>query len=183
MPKRDNATPRLAMLEELRRYAPEYKRSKVLRAIDATFNQLLESMVQEGKLGLRNNCLPGGRMTTKGSDSQSIAKWDARVPEDGHGQTKRGDRRSRCQGIPTARQLARESVYLKPDIPGGKALIKEIDTIYPLVNVGVLQIGTVLDPTRIDNWASRRSGRLLYRTLFEMKGAGPEGWRVRLYLW
>ena len=74
-----------------------------------------------------------------------------------------------------ARELARESVYLKPDIAGGQELIREIDTIYPLVNVGVLQSATLLDPTRIDNWGARRSGRLIYRTLFEMEGAGPEG--------
>ena len=53
--------------------------------------------------------------------------------------------------------------------------MREIDAIYPLVNVGVLQSATVLEPTRLDNWAARRSGRLIYRTLFEMQGAGPEG--------
>jgi hypothetical protein len=75
----------------------------------------------------------------------------------------------------SARRLARDSVYLKPSISGGQELIREIDTIYPLVNVGVLQSATVLEPTRLDNWGARRAGRLIYRTLFEMQGAGPEG--------
>ena len=66
-------------------------------------------------------------------------------------------------------------MYLKPDIEGGQELIQEIDTIYPLVNVGVLQSATALDPTRLDNWGARRAGRLIYRTLFEIQGAGPEG--------
>ncbi len=46
---------------------------------------------------------------------------------------------------------------------------------YPLVRVGVMQLASELDPTRIDNWAARRAGRLVYRTLFEMRGTGPEG--------
>ena len=64
---------------------------------------------------------------------------------------------------------------MKPGIAGGQELIREIDTIYPLVNVGVLQSATEMDPTRLDNWGARRAGRLIYRTLFEMQGAGPEG--------
>ena len=69
----------------------------------------------------------------------------------------------------------RESVYLKPTIDGGQELVRKIDTIYPLVRVGVLQTATSFEPTRLDNWAARRAGRLIYRTLFEMEGAGPEG--------
>jgi hypothetical protein len=168
-----NAT--LAMLEELRRYAPEYERSKVLRAIDATFNQLLESMVQEGKLDLAQQLLARMGDDYAGERLTSIAKWDAEFLRMATVKRKEAIAARDAKDYRSARQLARESVYLKPDIPGGKELIKEIDTIYPLVNVGVLQTATVFDPTRIDNWASRRSGRLLYRTLFEMKGAGPEG--------
>jgi hypothetical protein len=44
-----------------------------------------------------------------------------------------------------------------------------------MVRVGVLQEATSFDPTRIDNWPSRRAGRLVNRTLFEMRGTGPEG--------
>ena len=54
-------------------------------------------------------------------------------------------------------------------------LVRQIDTIYPLVNVGVLQTAQVLDPIRIDNWSARRAGRLVYRTMFEIQGAGPAG--------
>ena len=81
-------------------------------------------------------------------------------------------RRQRLSQSPAAgpRKRVPETRYCwRPD------LIREIDTIYPLVNVGVLQSATVFEPTRLDNWGARRAGRLLYRTLFEMQGAGPEG--------
>lgn len=168
-----NAT--LAMLEELRRYAPDYNRSQVLRAIDATFNQLLGTMVGEGQLGLAQRLLARVESDYKGERLQSVAKWNQEFLKMATAKRNEAIAARDAKEYRQARQLARESVYLKPDLPGGKALVKEIDTIYPLVNVGVLQSASVMDPTRIDNWASRRAGRLLYRTLFEMKGAGPEG--------
>ena len=165
----------LAMLEELRRYAPEYKRLEVIRAIDATLNKLMQSLVDEGKLGLAQKLLARIENDYRNERIQSVARWDAEFLKMATAKREQAIAARDAENYRVARQLARESVYLKPDIPGGQALIKEIDTIYPLVNVGVLQSATVLDPTRIDNWASRRSGRLLYRTLFEMEGAGPEG--------
>ncbi len=168
-----NAT--LAMLEELRRYAPEYNRTQVLRALDATFNQLLETMVKEGKLGLAQKLLARVEKDYENERLQSVTRWNQEFLNMALAKQKAAIAARDSKNYRLARELARESVYVKPDIPGGKELIKEIDTIYPLVNVGVLQSATVLDPTRLDNWASRRSGRLLYRTLFEMQGAGPEG--------
>ncbi len=44
-----------------------------------------------------------------------------------------------------------------------------------MVRVGVMQKAVDLDPTRIENSAARRAGRLVYRSLFEMLGAGIEG--------
>ena len=74
-----------------------------------------------------------------------------------------------------ARKLARQSLNLAPTIAGGDELLRRIDYVYPLVRVGVLQTAVKLDPNRLDNWGARRAGRLVYRNLFEMTGAGPEG--------
>ena len=165
----------LAMLEELRRYAPEYKRSQVLGAIGSTTNQVLERLVKEDKLDLAQQLLARLKKDYAEERLSSIKRWDdefLRMATEKRNEAiaavKRKDFRS-------ARIFARESVYLKPDIPDGEKLIKQIDQIYPLVNVGVLQSATVFEPTRIDNWAARRAGRLLYRNMFEIKGAGPEG--------
>ncbi len=165
----------LAMLEELRRYAPEYRRSQVLAAIGSTTNLVMEKMVKERKLDLAQRLLARLEKDYAEERLSSIERWNkeflkmATVKRNGAlAALNKKDYRS-------ARVLARESVYLKPDIPGGEELIKKIDTIYPLVNVGVLQTATVFEPTRIDNWAARRSGRLLYRSMFEITGAGPEG--------
>jgi len=173
--KRKELAPTLAMLEELRRYAPEYKRSAVLAAIDNTTDQLLQQLMDGRELDLAQKMLARLQKDYVNENLASIAKWNQEFLRMATVKQDQAKTALAAKNYRTARKLSRESVYLKPDIPGGRELIRQIDTIYPLINVGVLQTATVLDPTRLDNWGARRSGRLLYRTLFEMEGAGPEG--------
>ncbi len=165
----------LAMLEELRRYAPEFRRSDVLKAISGTTNQIMQRLVGENELDLAQKLL--ARIEKDYADDRlaSVDKWNGEFLKMATVKRKAALAALQKKDYRSARKLARESIYLKPDIEGGNALVKEIDRIYPLINVGVLQSATVFNPTRIDNWASRRAGRLLYRTMFEIKGAGPEG--------
>lgn len=165
----------LAMLEELRRFAPEYRESSVLQAISNVTDQLMQQLMDDRELDLAQQLLARLTKDYPGTILQSTAKWNAEFL--GMAEAKRNEAIAArdAKNYRLARMLARESVYLKPDIEGGQELIQEIDTIYPLVNVGVLQSATALDPTRLDNWGARRAGRLIYRTLFEIQGAGPEG--------
>ena len=165
----------LAMLEELRRFAPDYKQATVLRAIGAVTDRLMQQLYDEGDLDLAQQMLARLEEDYRSERLASVAKWNAEFLKMARSKQQEAKAARDAQNYRLARTLARESVYLKPDIAGGEELIREIDTIYPLVNVGVLQSATVLAPTRLDNWGARRSGRLIYRTLFEMQGAGPEG--------
>ncbi len=165
----------LTMLEELRDYNPDYEPTRVMRAIDGLNDKLMQQLVRERKLDDAQAMLSRLEEKYRGDNLQSIAKWDEafltlakRKRQQAVEARDRGDYRE-------AGKLARESVALKPSIAGGKELVRQIQQIYPIVTVGVLQSATEFDPTSMSNWAARRSGRLLYRTLFEMKGAGPEG--------
>ncbi|MAI72139.1 MAG: peptide ABC transporter substrate-binding protein [Rhodopirellula sp.] len=173
--KRKELAPTLAMLEELRRYAPEYKRSMVLGAIDRTTDQLMQQLMDAGDLDLAQKMLARLEKDYANDNLQSIKKWNAEFLRMATIKQNEAKVALDAKDYRAARKLSRESVYLKPDIPGGTELVKLVDRIYPLINVGVLQTATVLEPTRLDNWGARRSGRLLYRTLFEMEGPGPEG--------
>ncbi len=165
----------LAMLEELRRYAPEYKPEIVLRALGGMTDKLLEQLVNEKKFDLAQQLLARLEKDYKADPLSSTAKWNAEFLKMATEKQRQAIAAANAKNFWDARRLARESVNLKPTIPNGNALIAQIDQVYPLVSVGVLQAATVFEPTRIDNWSSRRAGRLLYRTLFEMQGAGPEG--------
>ncbi len=173
--KRKELAPTLAMLEELRRYAPEYKRSLVIDAIGRTTDQLMQQLMDDGDLDLAQKMLARLEKDYANDNLQSIKKWNAEFLRMATIKQNEAKVALEAKDYRAARKLSRESVYLKPDIPGGTELVKLVDRIYPLINVGVLQTATVLEPTRLDNWGARRSGRLLYRTLFEMEGPGPEG--------
>lgn len=165
----------LAMLEELRRYAPEYKQATVLRAIGGVTDRLMQKLMDDKELDLAQQMLARLEQDYQNETLSSVPKWNAEFLKMAEAKQAEAKAARDAKNYRAARTLARESVYLKPDITGGQELIREIDAIYPLVNVGVLQSATVLDPTRLDNWGARRAGRLIYRTLFEIQGAGPEG--------
>lgn len=174
--------PALAILEELHQYAPEYKSEKVINGISYMTDKLMEKLMKENRLELAQRLLARLEKDYVGKPLTSIKKWNKTFFEMASAR-KADAEKALAQGIKSnvfqkyrdARRLSRECIYLKPDLPGGKELVRRIDEIYPLVKVGVLQTARDPDPTRLDNWAARRAGRLLYRVLFEMKGAGPEG--------
>ncbi|TWU34511.1 ABC transporter substrate-binding protein [Novipirellula artificiosorum] len=165
----------LAMLEELRRYAPEYQSDAVLRALSGVTDRLMAKLVEQDRLELAQQMLSRLEKEYPTDKLTSIGKWSRTFQQMAEEKRDAAIQARDAKDYRLARTLARESIAVKPDIVGGQALVREIDQIYPLVRVGVLQSATVLDPTRIDNWASRRAGRLVYRTLFEVQGAGPEG--------
>jgi len=167
--------PSLAMLEELYRYAPDYQPDTVLGAIGSVTDQLMQQLVDEGQLERAQKLLARIEKDYPGKDLSSVEKWNKSFLEMAKEKQAEAIAAFKQEDFWTARKAARESVFLKPDIPNGRELVRRIDQEYPLVNVGVLQTATELDPTRLDNWAARRAGRLMYRILFEMQGAGPEG--------
>ena len=165
----------LSMLEELHRYAPRYKQSQVIKAISATTSSLMNALVEEGDFDNAQLLLDRLKTDYADYDLDAVRKWDGEFEKMALAKRQEAIEAVRAKDFRLARRLARESLYLKPDIEGGRELVKRIEEVYPMVNVGVLQGATVFDPVRLDNWSARRAGRLLYRTLFEIQGAAPEG--------
>ncbi|OYP35987.1 ABC transporter substrate-binding protein [Rhodopirellula sp. MGV] len=171
----DQRAESLAMLEELHRYDSRFKQSNVLKAISGITNGLMDSMVEEGELDGAQQLLARLKSDYADYSLDAITKWDDEFLKMALEKRTEAIAAVRAKDYRTARRLARESLYLKPDIENGVELVKKIDEIYPLITVGVLQAARVYDPVRLDNWAARRTGRLLYRNLFEIQGAAPEG--------
>ncbi|MDA1051310.1 MAG: ABC transporter substrate-binding protein [Planctomycetota bacterium] len=69
----------------------------------------------------------------------------------------------------------RQALDISPNVPGGKALEAELAKTYPQIIVGVTQPALTYDSGRLDNWAARRTGHLVHRTLIEFLGPGSEG--------
>lgn len=165
----------LAMLEELRAIAPNYQSDRVLRVIGGLTDKLMQGLMDAGKLEDAQKLLARLKQDYTAEQVSSIPTWDEKflgMAEEKRQQALVAKEEGKWR---VARRLALDSLYLFPEIQGGKELVRQIDQEYPLVNVGVLQTATELDPTRIDNWPARRTGRLVYRALFEMRDAGSEG--------
>ena len=173
--KRGEIPNTLAMLEELRRFAPNFKQREVIRAIDGVTNRLMADYVKAGEMELAQRVLARIEKQYVNDRLSAVARWNNEFLKLATAKQEQAMAAIEAQDFRAARRLARESIDLKPTIEGGQALVRRINELYPLVRVGVLQTATDLQPTRLDNWGARRSGRLIYRTLFEMEGAGPEG--------
>ncbi|TWU65090.1 Extracellular solute-binding protein [Crateriforma conspicua] len=165
----------LAMLKELRRYNPDYKVERLLGAIDGLNDRLMGQLVEDGKLDDAQKMLSQLEDEYRGQNLKSVAKWNQAFVRMATQRMDQAIAAKDREDYREAHRLARDAVHLRPSLAGAKELVRELNRIYPMVNVGVLQAARDLDPTNMSNWASRRSGRLLYRTLFEMRGAGPEG--------
>ncbi len=76
-----------------------------------------------------------------------------------------------------ARLAAGRALQVLPGDGTSQALMQEIVSAYPLLFVGVSQPALNPDPQRIDDWASRRVGRLTQRRIMEMAGFTDEGGR------
>jgi len=62
-----------------------------------------------------------------------------------------------------------------PTLPGANEIRQTITDRYPRFVVGVTSPATATEPGRLHDWASRRTGRLVERTLLEFIGPGTEG--------
>jgi ABC-type transport system substrate-binding protein len=74
-----------------------------------------------------------------------------------------------------AGDLTRQLAVLWPELPGARDLARTVYRTYPRVVVGVTAPAGDALPNRLDDWATRRASRLLYRTLAEYAGASTEG--------
>ena len=69
----------------------------------------------------------------------------------------------------------RQMRNISPNLPSGQQVQNEILTRFPMVVVGTNQKATRPDPQSLHNWASRRLGKLYYRTLVQYAGQGEDG--------
>ena len=76
-----------------------------------------------------------------------------------------------------AHLAAKKADQMSPGRPEVLALQKQTLLKFPLVVVGVTQSSADASPGRIENWGSRRGGRLTQRTLVELDGLTDEGGR------
>ncbi|MGQ9503847.1 MAG: ABC transporter substrate-binding protein [Thermogutta sp.] len=74
-----------------------------------------------------------------------------------------------------ADRLLRQIGQIWPALSGLADLARRVQQAYPRVRVGVTLPPVAFDPNSLTDWAARRSGRLLFRSLLEYTAPGGEG--------
>ena len=111
-----------------------------------------------------------------GDDATPIAeRWQARLIERSDELLAKAKQIAASGNGQSAHLTARRANNVFPGRPESTALFGEILSQFPIVFVGTSQFSETADPTSLDNWSSRRVGRLTMRSVVEFAGPGDDG--------
>lgn len=74
-----------------------------------------------------------------------------------------------------AQDALRDMLAIAPDLPEAQELKKQIHDKFPMIMVGVNQHATKSDPRKIEDWASRRIGQVIRRSVVEFQRQDDDG--------
>lgn len=168
---RDDDAVALALLWELHRRNPADARLE--KALGVTVDKLLTHY--EGREDYRPLRQLLGKLADRYPQHATVARWESKLKGLAGGELAKARSELEAGRLPEAAAAGRRVAHVWPDLPGARELIEAIHVKHPRVVVGVTVPTASGLPGRLDDWASGRSSRLLYRTLAEFVGPGPEG--------
>ena len=170
----------LALLNELYRRNPQHP--NVAKALGAATEKLVEQYVAKKDYASARTLTAA--LAKRIPQQETVVKWNARLRGEAESLLKTSRQAFEAGDFRKADQAGRQIAAIWPGLPGAKELIANINKRYPRIVVGVTM------PVDIDSvdkqfgnryaglcsdWPTRRSGRLLHRTLSEYYGTGAEG--------
>ncbi len=161
----------LALLRELYRRNP--KRPGLDRVLGGTTDKLVEQYVSEKNYPAARALLHNLAVTFP--DNPVVARWNERWRSESAPLLAEARQAAESGQWGKAATLSRQVTALCPELPGARELAKTIHQKYSRLVVGVTAPATDLTVCRLDDWASRRARRLVYRTLTEFAGPSTEG--------
>ncbi|MEZ6137312.1 MAG: ABC transporter substrate-binding protein [Pirellulaceae bacterium] len=164
----------LSALEELRETAPTYEEATVTRVLSQVAGSMIESFQKSGDLGSAKKLL--SRLKSKyGPTLQVVRDWEEKLQQMALAKKDEAMAHMAAKRYRQARQAAVEMVSIFPDLPDGQNLITKINETHPMVRVGVMQRSSELDPSSLVNWPARRTGKLVFQSVFQFLQTGSEG--------
>jgi ABC-type transport system substrate-binding protein len=161
----------LAMLRELHERAPEWP------GLETELGQATEKLIEEYAAGEK---YPVARVMMRNladwyPQHEVVKRWTAEFKK--RAENLLGEARQALDRgeLGQAHAKAREVALVWPGLPGVRELFEEIHRQYPRVVVGVTATAGSHEPGQLADFASRRSSRLVYRTLMEFVGPSTEG--------
>lgn len=178
----DSIDQALAILEELARRDPNFKKQEVLANLSKMADSLIKDYVE--KLDFRNARGLIQRLSNQYDAAQipSLSKWRNDLIARATDNKRKAEQLLGAGEFRKAEQASREMMKVWPSLDGARELGLEIAQKHSVIIVAVNQAARFQDVRRLDNWAARRTGRLAQRTLMEFVGAGPEGGQYECFL-
>ena len=161
----------LALLRELYRRNP--KRPGLDRALGLTTDKLVEGYVEQEDYGAARVLLRN--LAAAYPDHPVVARWSERLTAQAAPLLAEARQAADAGQWDKAAELSRRITVLWPDLPGARELAQTIHQKAARIVVGVGTFAAEMTPGRLDDWAARRTSRLVYRTLTEFAGASSEG--------
>ena len=104
-----------------------------------------------------------------------VKRWEGRLIEEAQKLLDEGRKATEANDLHQAHQMGRRLLHIWPDLAEGQQFVETLQREHPRVMVGVTLPATGEQSGRLHDWASRRTSRLVCRTLTEFLGAGAEG--------
>lgn len=168
----DNA---LAVLNELYRRNPQ--QPQLPERLGPVIERRIEHFLSEEKVESARCVLQS--LAAKFPQHPVVARWTGQW----QGEAQRALEQARVAlqsgNLAAADAACRRAVRFWPRLAGVEELARTLHEKYPRVVVGVTAPARRWQPGSLDDWASRRSSRLVYRTLVEFLGPGTDGGRYR----
>jgi tetratricopeptide (TPR) repeat protein len=161
----------LAMLRELHGRDPEWPGLE--NALGVVTEKLVERYVEADNYWAARQMVRN--LADLCPDHAVVAKWEADFQAEASALLTEGREAEQAGRLRQAHAAGRRLMHVWPDLPGGREFIDSIQRQYPRLVVGVTMPAVDCKPGRLHDRASRRSNRLLYRTLMEFVGRGTEG--------
>ncbi|MEO8494466.1 MAG: ABC transporter substrate-binding protein, partial [Planctomycetota bacterium] len=163
-----------SVMEQLNDRNPTFRGGVVQKAMNAVVGKIVSDYV--GKRDFRSARIVLERLVAKfGAEEPVIKQWQIQLNKMAGEKLAAAKASLELKQFREAIALIREALDISPNVPGGKELENLLSETYPQIIVGVTQPALSYDSGRLDDWAARRTGRLVHRTLIEFLMPGGEG--------
>jgi ABC-type transport system substrate-binding protein len=169
----------MGIVEDLFRMQRDYRYNETAQPLPEFLGRLIDKLmsgyVEQGNFWVARTLL--NRLSSEyGNDRPpTVDNWKEQLSQMAIQKRDEARKQMEAEQFHEALVSIRQMFNIWPDAQGGAELRAELARRYPLVTVGVLQSVRIPDAQRLDDWAARRTGRLLNRDMIEFHGAGPEG--------
>ena len=169
----------LALIEELLRQNPKYglksNPEAGMKALSSILEIILRRYIGERDFNSAQTLMRRVERDYGEGRVSSVEQYRQRMVEMAEGHRDAGLGFMRNQQWREAYVETKKMLQVWPIVDGADELVRDVARRYSRVVVGVQQLATHQDPASLDNWAARRSGRLVHRMLVELERAGPTG--------